>query len=205
MGNWGTPPCAGMRSRRLVGEGCLAAPLHLPTQSVSSCHDCTLSSHTPSPSVPSLSPSPAAQDRQPWTASPQPPPLPLGCAEQPEGLPGITGLSVTLRPFPSLWSRGHTAPGLKVTAGGGKKGSGGKKGVTHQPPSWRGKCRRDRGGVVVSALAGPSRAPGILQQIHPFQTIPTAWADPADVGEKLFLRLVHGPWSGAVCHVTVRP
>lgn len=101
----------------------MAEPLHLPTQSVSSCHDCTRSSHTPSPSVPSLSPSPAAQDRQPWTASPLPPPLPLGCAEQPEGLPGITGLSVTLRPFPSLWSRGHTAPGLKVTAGERKKGA----------------------------------------------------------------------------------
>lgn len=50
-----------------------------------------------------------------------------GCVKQPEGLPGITGLSVTLRPFFSLWSRGTPPRAEGDLSVGGEEGGGGEE------------------------------------------------------------------------------
>lgn len=97
-------------------------PFYVPVQSPSSCRGSNFSSHTPSLSVPSLSPSPAAQHCRPAVDCLASPAAASGlgsaCAEQPEGAARHYGAKRDAPPLPHVpgpW--GHTASWLKVTSG----------------------------------------------------------------------------------------
>lgn len=100
-----------------------------------------------------------------------------GCVEQPEGLPGITGLSVTLRPFFSLWSRG-TPPGAEGDLlVGGEEGHWGGKGLSI-------RSAHGQGGVIgmevelLFLLKSDCQSPWDTSADPPYADLPSSFSCP---------------------------
>lgn len=124
-GLWGVPNCAPLPACPVSAILLWLQPAFSHTLSVSP-RPLTFSSSAGQTAVGSLASPSAASGLGP------------GCAEQPEGLPGITGLSVTLRPFFSLWSRGTPPRAEGDLSVGGEEGCWGGKGLSIHPAHGQG-------------------------------------------------------------------
>ena len=170
-------------------------PFYVPVWSPSPSQGWNSSSHSPSPIEPSLSPSPGAQHCRPaGTASLpqlQPPRWAQPVLSSWRGLPGVTGLSVTLRPCPCLWSWGHAAALLKVTSG--RENRGGTRGA-------RGLsiCPIHRGGGVAGVGWGGCFCSGhtIVSPRDPLAGPPFS-ALPSSLGSCYSQASKAAPWAGA--------